>query len=136
MRTTLTALFVTGALLVGSAARATAADLCFLDSHGRVLVGKSFKLPAEGKCKVFNGYFSGMTTPVSGNACGTSATIYFNLNFSTYLGIEAGIYRGYLDRSAVSGLADLCEPAVPFFAGLCEYGLTIVKTSCSGVVFG
>lgn len=99
LRTTLAAL---GLALVGfGSATSWAADMCFVDDFGSVLVGSKFSFPSAGTCKSFNGYeLSSNGCIISGTACGTSdnGRIAFHLETSCYNVNYQGISSFRIDR--------------------------------------
>jgi hypothetical protein len=118
------------ALVLGGAGAASAADMCFRDGVGRVIVGKSFSLPAAGKCKQFGGYMIIPIGVIHGLACGTSngAEIRFNLSSSHFAASTLVIN---LDRVERSGDASYCMPDVGLFGsvGSC-FGTTMEQIDC------
>jgi len=88
-----------GMLVLGSTTT-WAADMCFLNqTFGDVIVGNNFSFPAPQTCKAFNGYdLSGSNDClVSGEACGTTAEVRFNLTASCPSGAN-GMYSFHIDR--------------------------------------
>jgi len=124
------AVFVALALVLLGAGGVWAADTCYEDNFGNVLVGKNFKLPKAGACNLFNGYFSGQYFPAVGNVCHTTdpdVAIRFNLFSSNPTGVTAKVvaYTCHLDPTTLQGFCYDCQTP-----GACVFVSSFKKIIC------
>jgi hypothetical protein len=90
-----------------SAATASAADVCFQDSFGQVLVAKALTLPTANNCKPVNGFKKDSQLVFSGTVCKTwnNSHLVFSLQFGTvqFVPIDGGSLVFWLDPSDYEG---------------------------------
>jgi hypothetical protein len=93
-----------------TATAATAADQCFLDQFGDIVVMKRQRDPRPSDCQPIHGYQHGTGCAVTGTACGTSdgATVKYRFHY-----ICTAEYSGPtaldLDRGDTTGLGSACD---------------------------
>jgi len=110
MATMVKALVIAVAVVLGSIAPASAADLCLQDSSGVLFVAKGFRVPGKGQCKPFNGYLAGSLVMVTGGACGTSNTDEIFVTLTLGVGSLSNGSGASIDlaRSSLSGTIRYC----------------------------
>jgi len=97
------------AILLGATA-AHAADACYQDGFGDILVFKKFKLPRAGDCQPLNGYQSSSNCLLDGTVCGTSdnTRVRFHFNYTCQTA-GFGTYFFFTDRLYNVGDGQACQ---------------------------
>jgi hypothetical protein len=101
--------------LVLGATAGHAADTCFQDDGGEILVFKRFKMPRPNDCQPLTGHVHGKSLTLTGTACGSSSAGTVNFNFHWMLTSTAfGTYRFDVDRdpSSTIGNGNACDANV------------------------
>jgi hypothetical protein len=100
-------LVLTMILLAVSAGIASAADVCFEDAFGQVLIAKALTLPTANNCKAVNGFKKDSQLVFGGTVCRTwdNSYLVFSLQFGTvqFDPIDGGSIVFWLNPSTFEG---------------------------------
>jgi hypothetical protein len=97
------------ALLLGTAT-AHAADACWQDSLGDIMVFKNFRMPRAGDCKPLTGHQHASYATLDGTICGTSDGSALVLNFTYMINADRfGTTRYALYRTSGNGSGRGCD---------------------------
>jgi hypothetical protein len=117
------------ALLFG-AAGAHAADACYQDTYGDIVVFKNFRMPRAGDCKPLTGHQHNSWITLDGTICGSSDGTDVALNF-TYLSNAQlfGTVHYLISRDTNRGNAHACDGRTDGGVWGCSYS-TAWKIDC------
>jgi len=129
MPTTVKVICVTMVVILALATSAAAADICFSNSGGELLVGKGFgSLPAKNACKEFRGFF--LANPAHGQACGNADGVHVTISVVSASLSGASTLAIQIERATGAGTrGTFCSLVGP--GSTCSSGHILSRIPCN-----